>query len=105
MLWTLGLLVAVSVLGVLFLAHNPRPHRMVLEWFITVPAGASAAIGVGCMIAGARQIRRSLAAMDGVGARRGRCTRGVESTSAARVMQRGVRADERSAGRVEFAKG
>lgn len=76
-LWTFGLLVAVAVLGVLFLAHNPRPHRMVLEWFITVPAGASAAVGVGCMIAGALQIRRSLAAMDDVGARLAELQQGV----------------------------
>lgn len=76
-LWTLGLLVAVSVLAVLFLAHNPRPHRIVLAWFITVPAAISAAVGVGCMVAGALQIRRSLSAMDQVGVRLSALQRGV----------------------------
>lgn len=77
LLWTLGLLIAVSVLGVLFLAQNPRPHRMVLAWFITVPAGVSAAVGVGCMVAGGLRIRRSLSAMDQVGIRVAELQQGV----------------------------
>ena len=63
-LWTIGVLLVVSVLAVLFLAHNPHPHMVVLEWFITVPAGIWLAAGVGCLAAGARQIGRSLSAVD-----------------------------------------
>jgi signal transduction histidine kinase len=63
-LWTVGVLVVLSVLGVLFLAHNPRPHAVVLDWFITVPAAISLAAGVGCLVAGALQIGRSLSAVD-----------------------------------------
>ncbi len=63
-LWTIGVLVVVSVLLVLFLAHNPRPHMVVLQWFIAVPAAISMAAGVACLVAGALQIGRSLSAVD-----------------------------------------
>jgi signal transduction histidine kinase len=63
-LWTIGVLVVVSVLLVMFLAHNPRPHMVVLQWFIAVPAAISMAAGVACLVAGALQIGRSLSAVD-----------------------------------------
>ena len=77
-LWTIGVLVVVSVLLILFLAHNPRPHMVVLEWFITVPAAISLAAGVACLVAGALQIARSLSAVDQLRAALAAVHRGAE---------------------------
>lgn len=63
-LWTLGLILAVSVLLIVFLARHPTPHRMVIGWLVASPLAITLSIGVGCMIAGVRHIRRSLAAAD-----------------------------------------
>lgn len=70
-LWTMGLLTVVSVGLVAFLATHPQPHRIVLSWFLAVPAALMAAVGLACLAGGAIQIRRGLAAM-------GRLQAGVE---------------------------
>ena len=64
LVWTLGVLLVVSVLAVLFLAGHPRPHQVILGWFLTAPAAIIVFAGAGCMIAGALQIRRGLSAVD-----------------------------------------
>ena len=63
-LWTFGVMLVVSVLAMLFLAHNPRPHMMVLGWLVAVPAALSVTIGLACMATGAARIRRSLSAVE-----------------------------------------
>ena len=60
-LWTLGLLVALSVCLVQFLAFHPNPHRMILGWFMNVHLPLALALGLGCMTAGGWQIWRSMA--------------------------------------------
>lgn len=62
--WTIGVLLLVSVFLVVFLAAHPRPHAVILDWFITVPAALVAAVGAACLAAGALQIRRGLSAVD-----------------------------------------
>lgn len=68
-LWTVGLLCVVSVGGVAFLAHNPRPHAVLLNWFMAIPAGLAFAAGVAAMIVGVFRIRRSLSMVDELGTR------------------------------------
>lgn len=63
-LWTLGVMLAVSVLLVAFLATHPRPHTIVLEWVMRVPLAVTFAAGLTCMAAGMWRIRRGLASMD-----------------------------------------
>jgi signal transduction histidine kinase len=75
-LWTAGLLCVVSVIGVVFLAHNPRPHAAILGWFQTVPAGLTLAAGAACMLVGIIRIRRSLSMIDELGARLSAVQRG-----------------------------
>jgi signal transduction histidine kinase len=60
-LWTLGLLVAVSVCLIQFLGAYPNPHRVILGWFVQLHMALALAIGGACMTAGAWQIWRSLA--------------------------------------------
>lgn len=57
-------MLAVSVLLVAFLSTHPRPHALVLDWMLSVPLGLTLAVGIVCMAAGVRRIRRGLAAMD-----------------------------------------
>jgi signal transduction histidine kinase len=63
-LWTFGVLLVVSVLLILFLAHNPRPHMIIIGWLVAVPAVLTLSAGLACMTAGAFRIRRSLQAVD-----------------------------------------
>jgi signal transduction histidine kinase len=75
-LWTLGLITFVSVLLIVFLAQHPVPHRVALGWLVATPLAVTLSIGVGCMLAGAWQIRRSLAAADQLRARLAAVRRG-----------------------------
>jgi signal transduction histidine kinase len=61
-LWTLGLLFAVSILSVHLLATNPSPHAAIRNWFARAHLGLALA-GMAAMIGGAWQIRRTLKAM------------------------------------------
>jgi signal transduction histidine kinase len=62
--WTMGLLLVVSVFLVVFLAAHPQPHRVILRWFLTVPAALVAVVGAACMVVGVWQIRRGFSAVD-----------------------------------------
>lgn len=63
-LWTLGVLLVVSVLLVTFLATHPQPHMVILGWLLAVPAVVLLCVGGVCMAVGAQQIRRGLSAVD-----------------------------------------
>lgn len=65
-LWTIGLLLFVSVVLVVFLATHPRPHMAVFTWFVSVPFAVSAIVGLVCMTVGAAIIWRGLQAVDGL---------------------------------------
>jgi hypothetical protein len=62
-LWTLGLLFAISILAVHLLSNNPGPHFYVYQLFSGAHLGAVLAGGGLAMSAGVWQIRRSLKAM------------------------------------------
>ena len=62
-LWTLGLLVAISILTVHLLGRNPVPHFQIYQWFASAHVGMVVAAGAIAMSAGVWQIRRSLKAM------------------------------------------
>jgi len=62
-LWTFGLLFAVSIVSIHLLANNPSPHMVIVYWFARARMGTVLAIAALVMIAGACQIRRSLKAM------------------------------------------
>jgi len=62
-LWTFGLLFAISILAVHLLATNPIPHFQVYRWFAGAHVGAVLAGAALAMSAGVWQIRRSLKAM------------------------------------------
>jgi signal transduction histidine kinase len=63
-IWTIGVLLVVSMVLVVFLAGHPRPHAVVLGWFLAAPAALVVVVGAGCLVAGALQIRRGLSAVD-----------------------------------------
>jgi signal transduction histidine kinase len=52
---------------ILFLAHNPEPHRVVYGWVLSVPMAITFATGIACMAVGAATIQRGLSAMDKLG--------------------------------------
>jgi signal transduction histidine kinase len=62
-LWTLGLLFAISILAVHLLGRNPVPHFHVYNWFASAHVGFVLAGAALAMSAGVWQIRRSLKAM------------------------------------------
>jgi len=62
-LWTLGLLFAISILAIHLLGRNPVPHFYVYSWFAGAHVGAVLAGAALAMSAGVWQIRRSLKAM------------------------------------------
>src|SRR4051794_33085284 len=68
-LWTVGSLFVASASLILFLAHNPQPHRVVLGLVLAVPMALTFAVGLLSMLAGAVTIRRGLLAMDTLGRR------------------------------------
>ena len=53
LLWTLGLLVAISILAVHVLANNPAPHKFVYQWFFNAHLGLVLVIAVAVMEGGA----------------------------------------------------
>ena len=63
LLWTLGLLVVISMLAIHLLANHPRQHQFVFQWFFDSPMVAVVLVGAAAMVGGAWQIRRSLTAM------------------------------------------
>ena len=63
-LWTVGVMLVISVALVTFLASHPQPHRTIFYWFISVPLGVSAVVGVTCLTAGVLTIWRGVRAMD-----------------------------------------
>lgn len=63
-LWTLGLLLVVSASLVIFLATHPQPHVTLFTGFVSVPLGASLAVGLSCVAAGALTIWRGWQAVD-----------------------------------------
>ena len=63
-LWTIGVLLTVSVLLIVFLATHPEPHRMVLGWAARVPLVLTLSAGAGLMAAGVWRIRQGLSAVD-----------------------------------------
>ena len=62
-LWTLGLLVFISMLAIHLLAANPRPHEYIFRWFFNAPMVVVLTVAAAAMVGGAWQIRRSLRAM------------------------------------------
>jgi len=62
-LWTFGLLFAISILAVHLLSRNPGPHFYVYRLFSSAHLGGVLAGGAIVMSAGVWQIRRSLKAM------------------------------------------
>jgi signal transduction histidine kinase len=62
-LWTLGLLVFISMFAIHLLATNPRPHQFIYQWFFNAPVIVVLAVAAAAMVGGAWQIRRSLNAM------------------------------------------
>lgn len=62
-LWTLGLLVAISIVAVHLLSRNPVPHFQIYQLFSGAHFGAVLTGGALAMSAGVWQIRRSLKAM------------------------------------------
>ena len=77
-LWTLGLLFAISIIAVHLLATNPGPHMTIYVWFAHAHMGLVLAGSVAGMVAGAWQIRRSLRAMTILHSRLSAVHRGVE---------------------------
>ncbi|MFN7916683.1 MAG: sensor histidine kinase [Vicinamibacterales bacterium] len=63
-LWTLGVMLTVSVLLLVFFATHPRPHAVALTWMLSVPLWLTFTAGLACMAGGMWRIRRSLASMD-----------------------------------------
>jgi signal transduction histidine kinase len=63
LLWTIGLLSAVSVLAVHLLRSNPVPHMIVYSWFFNSQMVAVLAGSGAIMLLGAWQIRRSMVAI------------------------------------------
>jgi signal transduction histidine kinase len=63
LLWTIGLLVLISMLAIHLLANNPRPHKFVYRLFFDSPVVIVLIVGAAAMVGGAWQIRRSLTAM------------------------------------------
>jgi signal transduction histidine kinase len=62
-MWTVGLLFAISVLTVHLLRNNPVPHMIVYSWFFNSHVVLVLAVSGVIMLAGAWQIRRSLGAL------------------------------------------
>jgi len=62
-LWTVGLLLFISMLGIHLLATNPRPHQFIYQWFFNSPMVVVLLVGAAAMVGGAWQIRRSLTAL------------------------------------------
>jgi len=83
-LWTFGLLFAVSILAAHLLATNPVPHFHIYNWFASAHVGAVAAGAALAMSAGVWQIRRSLKAMALLHARLGAVHRGEHREVAGR---------------------
>jgi signal transduction histidine kinase len=76
LLWTLGVLLVVSMLLIVFLAHHPQPHTIVLGWMMSAPAAVTFAVGGICMAAGVWRIGSSLAAIDRIRVELARLHRG-----------------------------
>ena len=66
LLWTFGVLLAISACLILFLATHPRPHATILTWFITAPLSVSLAVGLGSMAIGAYRIWQGWQSIDRV---------------------------------------
>jgi signal transduction histidine kinase len=77
-MWTLGLLFAISVLAVHLLRNNPVPHMFVYSWFLNSHTVIVLAVSGVVMMAGAWQIRRSLAALTQLHTRLGAVHRGED---------------------------
>lgn len=63
-LWTLGVMLVLSALLVVFFATHPQPHVATFTWFVSVPLAVSGAVGVASLIAGGLAIRGALASME-----------------------------------------
>src|SRR5205823_4872914 len=62
-LWSIGLLIVVSIIGVVALMHHPVQHMNVLNTFNTYPVSALAIAAVS-MVLGFRQVRKGLSSLD-----------------------------------------
>jgi signal transduction histidine kinase len=62
-LWTLGLLVFISMIGIHLLANNPVPHKFIFQLFFNSPFVVVLIVAAAAMVGGAWQIRRSITAM------------------------------------------
>jgi signal transduction histidine kinase len=68
-LWTVGVMLFVSVMLIVFLATHPEPHAIILGWVLAFPLSVTTVVGLLCMAAGAWCIRRALSGMDRLGTR------------------------------------
>ena len=84
LLWTIGVLLTVSVLLIVFLAEHPTPHRMIFDWTASSPLVLTISAGAGLMAAGVWRIRRSLSAVDRLRVRLAAVHRGDERQVAGR---------------------
>lgn len=64
LLWTIGVMLFVSVALFVFLATHPRPHAVLLDWMLSLPLAVTATAAVACMVAGIWSIRAGLSGMD-----------------------------------------
>jgi len=62
-LWSVGLLMIVSVVGIVVLMQHPIQHAMVIETFHFYPVQSLTIAGV-CMVVGFWQVRKGLSALD-----------------------------------------
>lgn len=82
LLWTIGVVLVLSVLLVLFLATHPRPHAATFMHFIAVPLAVSGGVGLASLLAGGLIIRGGVAAMEQL-----RCRLGDVHTGTARRLE------------------
>jgi len=62
-LWTLGLLVFISIAAIHLLSTNPRGHQFIFQTFFNAPMVVVLVVSAAAMVGGAWQIRRSITAM------------------------------------------
>ena len=82
-LWTIGLLSVVSVIGILVLLGHPIQHAFVLHVFFIYP-GSSLVVAAVCMVLGFWQVKKGLSALDDVRAQLAAVREGREHQIAGR---------------------
>jgi len=76
-LWTIGLLMVASVVGIMALLGHPIQHAFVLHFFFTHP-GESLGVAMVCLVLGFWQVKKGLSALDQLRERLGAVREGRE---------------------------